>query len=266
MSPEEAAGEAPPVPVQPPAAEQTSAAASKARSRRRLRRAITLGMLMVFGVGALRTGSFLLRTELTRSATHAEAAAAGDLELASRWQRLSAGQIFPARFSFLGADGYLTDAQRVGIATPANSGAALDRQVVVAMAGLGCLKVLRATYTDPAGSYAATFGIAIMTSQQAAQEVAARLTAIGQRAGVLPPAFPGTMAAGFGTRQREFLNVQVQAGPYVYFVAAGRTDGRLGSADPADAAALALAVGLMNLPNVNFLGSPTPCAERDIRC
>jgi hypothetical protein len=60
-----------------------------------VRRLTVLG-LIVMGLAGVGGGGWLVYSELARPATHAEVAAAARAEIASRWERLAAGQIFPA--------------------------------------------------------------------------------------------------------------------------------------------------------------------------
>jgi hypothetical protein len=52
-------------------------------------------VLVLAGLAGLAGGGIPLYAELTRHATGAEVAAAGRAEIATRWQRLPAGSIFP---------------------------------------------------------------------------------------------------------------------------------------------------------------------------
>ena len=98
-------------PVVPPAA---PAAGGTRRSRLRT---VALILFVVAGLAGLGGGGSLLAVVLTRPPASAEIAAAGRAEIASRWQRLPAGKIFPATIGYLTSDGLDTAASRVGIAS-----------------------------------------------------------------------------------------------------------------------------------------------------
>jgi hypothetical protein len=115
-----------------------------------------LVVLSLAGVAGLAIGGFALHAELTRPATAAEAAAAGRAEIATRWQRLPAGRLFPATISYLSAGRQQTTARRVGIAPAASCAAALDPAVAAIFRARGCRAVLRASYTDSSGSLTVT--------------------------------------------------------------------------------------------------------------
>jgi hypothetical protein len=237
-----------------------------ARKRGRTRVA-AICLLLALGLSSTGAGGFLLRREMGRAATPAEIAAAGRAELAARWRELPAGTIFPLSVTFLAADfsGNST-ARLVGLAVPASCSVALDAQVLAKLSGLGCVTVLRATYIDYSGTIAATIGIAVLRSPRAATAGLARLSDILNRSGLRVAVFPGTIAAGFGDPQRAVFNDAKGAGPYLYFVVGGDTDGRPGSAGGTDANLTAMANGLLAVPEAQFRLAGRPCALREVRC
>jgi len=250
-----------------PAGSDTGQAGTLAGRKRGRARVVAICLLLALGLSSMGAGGFLLRRELGRAATPAEIAAAGRAELAARWRELPAGTIFPPSVRFLAADfSGSSTARLVGVAVPASCSVALDPQVLAELSGLGCVTVLRATYTDYSGTIAATVGFAVLRSPQAATAGLARLSDIMNRSGLRAAVFPGTIAAGFGDPERAVFNDAKGAGPYLYFVVGGDTDGRPGSAGGTDANLVAMANGLLAVPDAQFRLAGRPCALREVRC
>ena len=103
-----------------------SAGSQHLARRRRWVRSLVLLILTALGLTGIAGGGWLGYREMTRAATRAEISAAGQAELASRWERLTAGQMFPARVGYTGPEGVKTAAWLVGIAPRASCRAALD--------------------------------------------------------------------------------------------------------------------------------------------
>jgi hypothetical protein len=154
-------------------------------------------------------------------------------ETVRRWLVRSAGQIFPAAvsyqlpgYSLASGTGLNLTAQRIGIARQAACDAATDPVAARALKLQGCSAVLRATYVDSTSSLLVTVGVAVLPSAAAAAAVASELPHGGRPgAGVRAVAFPGTLAASFGDRQRQ-LSWAVNDGSYLIMSAAGYADGR----------------------------------------
>jgi hypothetical protein len=216
----------------------------------------------VAGLAGLGGGGTALLAELTRSPTTAEVAAADQAEVATRWQRLPAGQIFPPAIRYTTSAGAATTALRVGIAPQSSCTAALDLRVVNAFVGHGCVAVLRATYLDESGTLAATIGIVVMGSVAGAQ---AADDAMPGNTGIEIARFPGTRAALFGNAQRDFAVGPRAQGPYVFLFAAGATDGRPW-ADHTTGAPVDLGSGIVAQEISILTGGPRACSRKDIRC
>ncbi len=237
-----------------------------ARRQRRLR-VLLVCVLLIAGIAGIAVGGGGLDYELTRQPTRAELAAASQADIASRWQRLPAGAIFPARVPYVTSDGARTTATRVGIAPPASCSAALD-PAVAALLGRGCRTVLRATYADQSGTLVATMGVVVMSDAAVTARIEAGPgpAAGWSGTGVRAVAFPGTIAAAFTDPARQ-LFAQQSAGPYLVLVAAGFADGRVVPHGDATGPLMDLAA---NLPGfaVTALTSTArpPCARKDISC
>ena len=232
---------------------------------------IALALLLVLGMAGVGGGAAELAHELTRGPTRAEMAAAVQQELASRWQRLPAGKIFPATVSYSTSDfDVAMTATRVGIAPAATCGAALDPAVSALLRRFGCVTVLRATYVDESGVLAATAGVAVMTSAAAASGV----VGIGDTsppglagAGVRTFSLPGTVADLFGDPQRRaFSAIDANHGRYIFFWTAGYTDGRASGSATTTPALVDLGDGIILGVQAAFTAHGGACEMKDIRC
>jgi hypothetical protein len=245
----------PPIPpVEPPAS----------RGRRRGVRTVAIVTLVAAGLVGVAGGGTALAREMTRKATKGEAAAALQQEIATRWQRLPAGKIFPATVSYRNAQGDNTTATLVGIAPAATCQASLEPSALQQIQSLGCTTMLRATYTDAAGTLAATVGIGVMPSPGAAGLAQSDLSAISSST-LYAVSFSGTLAAGFGNPERGASGAQV-VGAYLFVYTAGYTDGMPGAAAGADAELPVLGFGILDALETNLTSHPSPCTMKDIHC
>ncbi len=164
-------------------------------------------------------------------------------EMARRWRTVPAEKIFPAAvtyqlsgFALNAASQLALTAHRLGIARQDSCAAATDPTTAQVLGRLGCEAVLRATYADSTSSLVVTVGVAVLpdstTASQAARELSADTSdrdggpSQALRPGLRPVAFPGTLAARFGTRQRQLSWDDVSAGPYLVLSTVGYADGR----------------------------------------
>jgi len=224
-----------------------------------------LAILLIVGLAAVAGGGYGLYAQLTRHATAAEARAAGQQEAATRWLRLTAGQIFPRTVSYLStASGGRWSAHLVGIAPQASCTAATDPAAGTALMRSGCRTVLRATYADASDTLIATVGIAVMPSSA---RVSAALPAVeaGVNEGVLAVPFPGTVAGLFGNAQRAVFGLRGQ-GPYILFDSVGFADGRVTHLADSDPALRDMGDGIVHALAGVFTAPGNPCREKDIRC
>jgi hypothetical protein len=251
---------------QPPShtPQQVQAAQSPApRPRGRLVLAIVLLAIGVAGAGG---GATVLGLEVTRHATTAEAAAAGQQEVATLWERLPAGQIFPRQVPYLGAAGSTGKAVLVGIAPASSCTTAVDPDLVAPLSSTGCTTMLRATYIDPTGTVIATVGLAAMGTAQAASGAAA---AIGGNttSGLRALSFPGTVSSNFTPGARVQFGVGAH-GPYLTMYTAGYVDGRSTPGDSGDEVnpPLDLGISLERALDQLFNTPSKPCENRFIAC
>jgi hypothetical protein len=176
-------------------------------------------------IAAFGTGS-RAHAELTRKPTSAELSAAAALGVASRWQRWTAGQIFPAELPY--TTDLLNDetARRAGIAPGYGCAAAVDTALAALTRRYGCRAALRASYLDQLGGAVYTLGVLAFPSPRAAAGFFSHYPA-GQSPlrGLHALALPGTPAAAFTDSTRQALSASL-FGPYVMLTVGGYADGR----------------------------------------
>ncbi len=224
----------------------------------------TFAALLAVGVIAVAGGGVALAQELTRHATKAEAQAAEQAEIASRWQRLPAGQIFPSQLRYSNWAHSSEHIHRIGIARPATCGQAIDPVMARVLGRAGCVTVLRATYADGPGAVVATLGIAVMPNSAAAAHAYGQID-LDITAGVRAVGFPGTMASLFGDAERQAFYTQVR-GPYIFFDTDGYADGRVRTTSDFEPALGDLSGGVLGDLATIMTASVTPCREKDIQC
>jgi hypothetical protein len=221
---------------------------------------IALGAVLIAGGGAATI------RELTRSATPAEAAAALQQEIGTRWERLPAGKIFPATISYPDADGNPTVAHLVGIAPPASCRAALGATGYANFRRYGCATILRATYVDGSGALVATVGIAVVRTPTAAGKAATIAASLGANDGLDTVAFGGTISGQFADTARG-IQGGIARGPYVFLFTAGFADGQPGvAALQQDAALTAFGTGVDTGLAAVLTRHGKPCQMKDIKC
>lgn len=200
--------------------------------------ALALG-LAGFGISAAGLAIQLL----PRQFTAAQQRQIENWEIASRWQRLPAGQVFPASVPYQLPATVLQDvtalnldAQRIGIAPQSGCGTSVTTSAAAQVLRRdGCKAVLRATYVDSTWSYVMTVGVAVLPSDAAAAQAfqslsQPRLTAVrGSQAdrlaaGIAVVRYRGT-AAGLFDYSRQ-ISASFADGPYLVMYAAGYADNR----------------------------------------
>jgi hypothetical protein len=207
--------------------------ATPAGRRRGWRFGITLTVLFVGTAGLAASAAGVSARLLPRKFTSAQQQQIMNWEAARRWRVLTAGKIFPAAVTYQlpaaaldsGTQLALT-AYRVGISPQTSCAMASDPAAARVLSAGHCTSVLRATYADETDSMLVTVGVAVMPGASAARSAAGVLSA-GQELhpGVRAVAFPGTLAASFGDRERQ-LSWATSAGPYLIMSTVGYADGR----------------------------------------
>ncbi|WP_283135615.1 hypothetical protein [Rhizohabitans arisaemae] len=198
--------------------------------RRRILLALS-GLMLAVGSITLLTGGFgLIEQTRARPLTPQERERYIREDVALRWRSWPAAMVFPDGVEYAGLEEVQQYARRIGIADAVPCGTAVDARVGAVLDRHGCTAMLRATYVDQSSSFVITVGIAVLQDEQARARLVRELPVDG-RSGVLPVAFPGTVASGFGPAQRQRTG-WVSAGPYVVFSTAGYADGRRREAVP----------------------------------
>ena len=235
-------------------------------SQRRPPHQVRFVALVALGAVLIAGGVTALVRELTRPPSAAEAAAALQQEIATRWERLPAGKIFPATIRYLDSVGNSMVAHLVGIARPAPCRAALEPAGYKLVHGLGCATMLRATYVDASGALATTVGIAVLRSAADAQQAAKIAASLTPSGGLHAVTFGGTVADQFGDAARG-IQGGVAGGPYIFLYTTGFTDGQPSTAAAQRRADLgAFGAGVDAGLRVVLTGHGKPCEMKDITC
>jgi hypothetical protein len=213
------------------------------RRARRGRRAVALIALMlgVAGLGVSVAG--LAVQVLPRQFTPAQQHQIEAWEIASRWQQLTAGQIFPATVSYSLSAAVLQDevplsldAVRIAVAPQSACAQGVTSKAAAAvLSRSGCRAVLRATYVDATRSYILTIGVAVLPTASAARDASlglsqTKLTTRRSRhtsqltPGVEVVRFRGAAAGRYDYSRQIAANFS--AGPYLVMYAAGYADSR----------------------------------------
>ena len=199
---------------------------------RRRRWVVSLGIAVAAAIclAAAFGAGIRAHAELTRKPTASELSTAAALEIASRWQRWPAGQIFPAHLAFISDLLTQETAGRAGIAPGDGCAAALDIPVAVTARRYGCRAALRASYVDQLGGIVYTIGVLAFPGPRAAlgftlHNDPGRSPVTGLHA----LAFSGTSAAAFTDAARQAASAR-QDGPYVILTVSGYVDGRSAAA------------------------------------
>jgi hypothetical protein len=199
---------------------------------------------LALGLAGLVISAFGMATQLMpRQFSAAQQRQIENWEIASRWQQLPAGQIFPASVPYQLSNMVLQDATpldltalRIGIAPQSGCGADVTTSAAAAVLRRdGCRAVLRATYVDSTWSYVTTVGVAVLPSDAAARKASRslpqpELTAADNAkidrlpAGILVVRYHGRAAAMFDYSRQ--ISASFADGPYLVMYAAGYADSR----------------------------------------
>ncbi|WP_327119070.1 hypothetical protein OHB12_12325 [Nocardia sp. NBC_01730] len=114
------------------------------------------------------------------------------------WHNLTSDQIFPDYLTDISIGDHLQGWSRQSIANETSCAEAFSRDFAAKLAGAGCKTALRATYVDMGGTMAATLGVAVVDSYQAADAVNQEFNwSAGTGPLVYPVAVPNTPAASW---------------------------------------------------------------------
>ncbi len=206
-------------------------------------RVVTAAACVVLGLGLIGgavTGSWLTGDGTGGAGTRDAFTAAGDL-----WHSVPVDELFPPTVKGEGAGPGGADRTWTRIAVAPDSGCkdAFDPLLREALAPAGCLRLLRATYTDATRSHVTTVGLLFTKADSAAMgALQSRFKAQGLdgRRDLMPRPYAArnTVAAGFGDDQRASWTVSVlKDAPVVVYAVSGFADGRtVTEPQPAEAA------------------------------
>lgn len=229
----------------PPAQGHASRRAQRGRSASRVPFAV--GLCLVLGVGLL--GGAAVGHWVNGSSAAAQAGEDDPVrtyaQASALWHDQPVDRVFPRTLRARNAGPGDADRSwvRIGVAPDAGCAGALDPALAAALAPAGCLRLLRATYTDTTSTEVTTVGLLVTRADPAAMTLFAKHwteghTATRTDAMPLPVAFPGTAAADFGPAQRGSWAVDVSGRmPVIVYAVSGFADGRtVSSPQPAAAA------------------------------
>ncbi|MGW7525182.1 hypothetical protein [Streptomyces sp. NPDC054783] len=179
----------------------------------------------------------------------------------SLWHNVPVDQLFPPTVQGTGAGPGGADRTwtRIAVAPDTGCAHAFDPLLSKVLAPVGCQRLLRATYTDATQSYVTTVGLLFTRADPAAMAALAhrfRTERLDRRADLMPRPYAakGTVAAGFGDRQRASWAVSVLTdAPVVAYAVSGWADGR--GVDVPQPAADAVSAGATTAPAQAGLGN-----------
>ncbi|WP_307063618.1 hypothetical protein [Streptomyces sp. B3I8] len=221
-------------------------------------RAAAAAACLVLGVGLLGgavTGSWLTGGGSDDDGARTAYATAGDL-----WHSLPVDRLFPPTVDGDGAGPGGSDRAwtRIAVAPDTTCRNAFDPLLRKALAPVGCLRLLRATYTDATRSHVTTVGLLFTRADATAMTALKTRFAeqgLDRRPDLMPRPYAAkdTVAADFGDAQRASWTLSVLTdAPVVVYAVSGFADGRTVT-DP-QPAAKAMASGATAAPAQAGLG------------
>ncbi|MFH8612771.1 hypothetical protein ACH4D5_35400 [Streptomyces sp. NPDC018029] len=180
-------------------------------------------------IGGAVTGSWLTGESAAGGAARSAYTVTGAL-----WHSVPVDRLFPPELKGEGAGpgGADRDWTRIAVAPDSGCQGAFDPLLKKALDPVGCLRLLRATYTDATHSHVTTVGLLFTKADaDAMQTLRNRFTEEGldRRTDLMPRPYAakGTAAEGFGDAQRAAWTVSVLPdAPVVAYAVSGFADGR----------------------------------------
>lgn len=210
-------------------------------------RTVAAAVCVVLGIGLI--GGAAAGAWLTDDASASSGGNTSWSTARSAWHSLPVDTLFPRTLQGKGAGPGGADRvwTRLGVAADGDCAEALDPLLVRALGPVGCVRVVRATYTDATRSTVTTVGMVFTEADDTAMRALATRFAdqkLGERKDLMPRTYPvpGTAAEGFGAVQRAAWTTHVLTElPVLVYAVSGFADGRAVT-DP-QPAALAMARG-----------------------
>ncbi|MDK0518517.1 hypothetical protein [Streptomyces sp. ML-6] len=195
-------------------------------------RTAAAAVCVVLGLGLI--GGAATGTWLTSDSSADPAARSTYAVGRSAWHNVPVDTLFPRTLAGDGAGPGGADRvwTRLAVAPDGGCTKALDPLLARTLGPVGCERMLRATYTDATSSSVTTVGVIFTEGDAAAMRaLGTRFTdqRLDRRTDLMPRTYPvrGTVAAGFGDRQRASWTVHVLTEvPVVVFAVSGFADGR----------------------------------------
>ncbi len=227
------------------------------RTRRPVRTlgAVTCVVLGLGLIGGAATGSWL-----TGDSSADTTGGTAYTDARTLWHNAPVDSLFPPALDGDGTGPGGADRKwtRIAVAPDADCATTLDPLLAKTLQAVGCVRVLRATYTDATASNVTTVGMIFTEADGDAMDaLKSRLNneGLAERPDLMPRAFPakGTVAAGFGDAQRASWTLDViSEAPVIVYAVSGFADGRtVNDPQPADEAE---AAGATNAPAQAGLG------------
>ncbi|OIK28912.1 hypothetical protein [Streptomyces malaysiense] len=165
---------------------------------------------------------------------HGDGAAQGFAAAAPAWHSVPVDTLFPPVVKGAGAGPGGADRTwtRVAVAPDGGCADAFDPLLWKVLAGTGCRRLLRATYTDATQSYLTTVGLLFTKADPAGMSALAtrfRTQHLAERPDLMPRPYAAgnTPAARFGDDQRATWTISVRTdAPVVVYAVSGWADGR----------------------------------------
>ncbi|MGW2785564.1 hypothetical protein ACWC3X_30645 [Streptomyces populi] len=194
--------------------------------------AVTAATCVVLGLGLIGgavTGSWLTGDDADGPGSPGAFAAAGEL-----WHSVPVDRLFPptVRGDGAGPGGSDRTWTRIAVAPDTGCEDAFDPLLRQALAPVGCLRLLRATYVDATRSHVTTVGLLFTKADAAGMtslKARFRKEGLDRRTDLLPLPYAakGTDAEGFGKNQRASWTLSVLTdAPAVVYAVSGFADGR----------------------------------------
>ncbi|MGW2281037.1 hypothetical protein, partial [Streptomyces sp. NPDC001770] len=195
-------------------------------------RTVAAATCVVLGIGLI--GGAAAGAWLTDDASASSGGNTSWSTARSAWHSLPVDTLFPRTLQGKGAGPGGADRvwTRLGVAADGDCAEALDPLLVRALGPVGCVRVVRATYTDATRSTVTTVGMVFTEADDTAMRALATRFAdqgLGERKDLMPRTYPvpATVAEGFGAAQRAAWTTHVLTGlPVLVYAVSGFADGR----------------------------------------